>query len=79
MFGVWLVSCASVGFFMRPLKPPGRLVFAATGLAALIPASAIPGGIWLDIAGVVFGIAVVVYEYLAVTRTRSLVAPKSGA
>ncbi len=26
IFGVWLVSCASVGFFMRPLKLTGRAV-----------------------------------------------------
>ena len=76
MLGVWLVSCASVGFFMRELKPAGRLLFAATGLAALIPADAFPGGVLLDIAGVGGGIAIVFYEYLAVTRARALVAPK---
>ena len=78
IFGVWLVSCASVGFFMRSLKLPGRLLFAATGLAALIPAGAFPGGVLLDVAGVVGGAGIVLYEYLAVTRTRALVAPKAG-
>ena len=62
---------------MRPLGLLGRLLFAATGLAALIPAGAFPGGVLLDIVGVVGGAAVVFYEYLAVTRLRAIAAPKA--
>jgi TRAP transporter 4TM/12TM fusion protein len=78
VFGVWLVSCATVGYFMRLLPPPMRLIFAAAGLAALIPASAIPGGVLLDIVGVAAGIGVMFYEYTAVTRLRAIAAPKPG-
>ncbi len=79
VFGVWLISCAAVGYFMRPFNLPIRLLFGATGLAALIPAGAIPQfGVLLDIVGVVGGIAVVLYEYMAVTRQRALTAPKAG-
>ena len=78
VLGVWLVSCATVGYFMRPLGLVGRLLFAATGLAALIPAGAFAGGVLLDIVGVVGGAAVVFYEYAAVTRLRALAAPKAG-
>jgi TRAP transporter 4TM/12TM fusion protein len=78
VIGVWLISCATVGYFMRPLALVGRLLFAATGLAALIPAGALPGGYLLDIVGVVGGAAVVFYEYAAVTRLRALAAPKAG-
>jgi len=78
MFGVWLVSCATVGYFMRALKLPGRLLFAAAGLAALVPAGAFAGGVVLDIAGVAAGIAIMTYEYLAVTRLRALAGPKAG-
>jgi len=70
VFGVSLVSCASVGFFMRPLGIPGRLLFAAAGIAALIPANAFPGGVLLDIIGVVAGMALIAYEYVTVTRAR---------
>jgi len=70
VFGVALVSCASVGFFMRPLGIPGRLLFAAAGIAALIPANAFPGGVLVDIIGVVAGIALIAYEYVTVTRAR---------
>ncbi len=79
VFGVWLMSSAAVGYFMRPLNLPMRVLFAATGLAALIPAGAIPEfGVLLDIVGVVGGIAAVLYEYMAVTRLRALAAPKAG-
>jgi len=70
VFGVALVSCASVGFFMRPLGIPGRLLFAAAGIAALIPANAFPGGVLVDIIGVVAGMALISYEYVTVTRAR---------
>jgi len=78
MFGVWLVSCASVGYFMRAITPPGRLLFAAAGLAALVPAGAFTGGTALDIAGVGAGIAIMVYEYVAVSRLRATAAVKPG-
>ncbi len=78
VFGVWLVSCASVGYFMRAITPPGRLLFAAAGLAALVPAGAFAGGTLLDIAGVGAGIAVMVYEYMAVSRLRATAAAKLG-
>jgi TRAP transporter 4TM/12TM fusion protein len=75
MFGVWLISCATVGYFMRALTPVGRILFVVAGAGALVPASAFPGGAVVDVIGVVAGIAVMVSEYLAVTRLR---APASG-
>jgi TRAP-type uncharacterized transport system fused permease subunit len=75
MFGVWLISCATVGYFMRALTPVGRILFVVAGAGALVPASAFPGGAVVDVIGVVAGIAIMVYEYLAVTRLR---APASG-
>jgi TRAP-type uncharacterized transport system fused permease subunit len=77
VFGVWLISCASVGYFRRALSPPMRLLFAAAGLAALIPAEAF-GGTMLDIAGVASGIAVIAYEYVAVSRLRAIPVAKVG-
>ncbi len=78
IFGVGLISCASVGYFLRPLGVRMRLLFAAVGLASLIPADAFAGGVVLDIVGVVGGVAVVFYEYAAVTRLRAVAAPKAG-
>ncbi len=78
MFGVWLISCAAVGYFMRELKLPGRLAFGAAGFASLIPAGAFTGGAVVDVVGVIAGIAIVTYEYLAVTRQRAIASPKAG-
>jgi TRAP transporter 4TM/12TM fusion protein len=78
MFGVWLVSCGTVGYFMRPLGPFGRLLFAGAGIASLIPADAFAGGVLLDIVGVVGGVALMLSEYVTVTRLRALAAPKPG-
>jgi TRAP transporter 4TM/12TM fusion protein len=77
MFGVWLVSCATVGYFTRALTLLMRLLFTAAGLSALVPANAFPGGVVLDIVGVVAGIALMGYEYLAVTRLRAPASPKA--
>jgi TRAP-type uncharacterized transport system fused permease subunit len=76
LFGVWLISCASVGYFMRPLGAFSRLLFVMVGLAALIPAEAVPHGVLLDIVGVAGGIALVANEYFIVTRLRALAVPK---
>lgn len=77
LFGVWLLSCAAVGYFMRPLGLPGRLLFGAAGMAALIPAGAFSGGVLLDVAGVAGGIVLAGFEYLAVTRLRAVAARKA--
>jgi TRAP-type uncharacterized transport system fused permease subunit len=71
-FGVWLISCATIGYFQRALGGPARLLFAAAGLASLIPANAFPGGVWLDLAGVIVGIAAMSYEYVTVSRARAV-------
>jgi TRAP transporter 4TM/12TM fusion protein len=55
-FGVWLVSIAVVGFFVRPLGWPSRLLFGIAGLLALIPTGALGRGYFTDIAGVVLGL-----------------------
>ena len=63
---------------MRPLGVVGRLLFAATGISALIPANAFHGGELLDIAGVVAGVALIAYEYVTVTRARAVAAGEPG-
>jgi TRAP transporter 4TM/12TM fusion protein len=77
VFGVWLISIAAVGYFMRPLGLLARLLFAVAGMASLIPAGAF-GGVLLDAAGVIGGIALIAYEYVAVTRLRAVAVAKPG-
>ena len=67
--GVWLVSIAVTGYFLRPLGAPWRAAFAASGLMALIPAGAFPGAIVTDVAGTLAGLALIGYE-VALRRRR---------
>jgi TRAP transporter 4TM/12TM fusion protein len=63
--GVWLVSIAMAGFYLRPLTVPMRVTFGAAGLLALIPAETFAGAIYTDIAGVIAGAVLVGFEYCA--------------
>jgi len=63
--GIWFVSMALAGYFMRPLPLLVRLVLAIAGLLALVPAGAFPGAELTDIAGALVGMAMVAYEYFA--------------
>jgi TRAP-type uncharacterized transport system fused permease subunit len=63
--GVWLISIAVVGYFVRPIGWPLRIAFAVFGLLALIPASAVPYGVLKDLGGVAGGIGLLCYEFMA--------------
>ena len=53
--GIWLVTIGFVGFTMRPLGPPARILFTAIGLALFVPPYAFPGALLLEVAGVIGG------------------------
>lgn len=72
--GIWLVSIAIAGFFVRPVSRPMRLAFLIAGIMALMPADAFPGAALTDIAGAVIGIALIGFEVLA-HRRRASTAP----
>ena len=72
--GVWLVSIALAGHFLRPIRWPARLLFAVAGLLSLMPAGTFPGAVYTDIAGTLIGIVMVGYEFFV---TRMPVAVKS--
>ncbi|HYZ25970.1 MAG TPA: TRAP transporter fused permease subunit [Geminicoccaceae bacterium] len=55
VMGVWLVSIALAGHFVRAIAPGLRLLFAGAGLLALIPAAAFEGALYTDIAGALLG------------------------
>ncbi len=61
--GIWFVSIALAGYFVRPIAVPIRICFAIAGLSALVPAGAFPSAELTDIAGVFAGLAIVGYEY----------------
>jgi TRAP-type uncharacterized transport system fused permease subunit len=69
--GVWLVSIALAGYFMRLLTLPLRLAFGAAGLLALMPAGAFPGAGITDVVGTVAGLSLVAYEYFVARAGRT--------
>ena len=71
VLGIWLVSIAIVGYFMRPLSGSLRLAFGVSGLLSLIPAGAFPGAVITDILGAAAGAVLIARElWLARARTR---------
>ena len=51
-----------IGYFMRPISAPLRMLFAIAGILALIPAGAFPGAVWTDIVGAALGIVLIARE-----------------
>jgi TRAP transporter 4TM/12TM fusion protein len=70
--GVWLISVALAGYFLRHLEWPMRALFFLTGVAALIPADAFPGGVWTDVVGFVVGAALIGREIVVVRNQRRM-------
>ena len=66
--GVWMVSAGFAGYFTRPLDPARRALFAACGIAMMIPAGAIANGVWTDIAGAAAAAALIAGETMAARR-----------
>lgn len=73
--GVWLASVGLVGYLFRSLGALKRFLFAASGLALLVPAPAFDGALYVDIAGAVAGAALILAEWRA--RKAALQAPRS--
>ena len=69
MLGVWLVSAGLAGYFMSRLSLLMRGLFVLAGLAALLPAGAFPEAVYIEVPGVMLGIALMALE---VTRMRRL-------
>ena len=68
MIGVWIASCGLIGFMFSRLGPAERLLVFAAGILLLLPAHAIPHGLWLNAAGLALGGLIVGKDYLARRR-----------
>ena len=66
--GVWLVSVALMGFFVRALGAGARLLFAVSGFAAPIPVAAFEGAAIVTSAGVTLGVALSTWELIVRRR-----------
>ena len=63
--GVWLVSIAIMGYFVRELGLLLRVLFGLAGLALLVPGSGFEGARLTDIAGLVIGVLLIGREVVA--------------
>ncbi len=68
ILGVWLVSVGVIGYLTRPLGAPLRVLFAAVGLAALVPSGAFTGAVYVELAGAAAGIVLLASEMLGARR-----------
>ncbi len=76
--GIWLVSIALAGYFLRPLALAMRLAFAISGALALIPAGAFAGALATDIVGTLLGLGLLAWEVVA-SRARRRRDPAEAA
>ena len=77
--GIWLVTIGFVGFTVRPLGPPARILFAAIGLALFVPPYAFPGAPLLELAGVIGGLGLAAWLYLERRRDGAVSAASAEA
>lgn len=61
--GVWLASAAMIGYFVRPMSATTRAVFALAGIALLLPRGINADLIWVNAAGLVVGLCIIVVEF----------------
>jgi len=62
LIGIWLICAAMVGYFTRVLRLATRLAFVAAGVMLMLPHQASTVLLWVNIAGFLLAIALVVYE-----------------
>ncbi len=61
--GVWLVSAGLIGFLFRRLSAAERALLILGGGLLLFPSTAIPGGLWTDLAGLAVAAPTLVLVY----------------
>ncbi|MBI4294434.1 MAG: TRAP transporter fused permease subunit [Betaproteobacteria bacterium] len=79
VLGIWLVSIGLVGYFLRRIALPLRLLYGAAGLLALIPANAFPGAALTDVIGAAVGGVLILAEFWIARARRGLSAAGSAA
>jgi TRAP-type uncharacterized transport system fused permease subunit len=63
LFGIWLVCAAMVGYLARLLPPSRRMLLLLAGVMMLLPHQASDLMLASNVAGVVLGVLLVVYEF----------------
>lgn len=62
VIGVWILSAAMIGYFVRPMTISLRLLLTVAGIALLLPRGIDPSIVWANVAGLIVAMALVGYE-----------------
>ena len=65
IFGIWLICAAMVGYFVKVMDWRMRVAFALSGIMLLSPHQVSDLLLWINILGVIGGIALMAYELKA--------------
>ncbi|MDX1404358.1 MAG: TRAP transporter fused permease subunit [Woeseiaceae bacterium] len=68
VIGIFLLSVAMTGFFMRPVAPLTRLLIAIAGMALWVPLDAFASAGMVIAAGAILGISLLAYEIVMARR-----------
>ena len=71
LVGVWLVSIAITGYFSRHMGWMTRIGLLIAGSGLLLPHEIDPRLAWMDLAGLVLGVALLAFEMTAARRNRT--------
>lgn len=73
LVGVYIVSVAMIGYFMRDLDPITRILMFMAGFAAVLPGSALHYGYIFNIVGVLGSCLILGREYIVTQRLRTVI------
>ncbi len=64
LFGLFVGTAGIVGFALRPLTIPERVLYGLVALPIVLPPESFTGGYYVNFAGIVAGVALLVTDYL---------------
>ena len=75
--GVWIASCALIGYMFQPLSRAVRILMFVSGVLLLLPGHTpeLPHGELLNVIGFLVGAFLVSKDYLARKRSRPVTQP----
>jgi TRAP transporter 4TM/12TM fusion protein len=68
--GIWLMSMGFVGYSMRPIGWPERVIYMLVGACLLAPIALFPQAIYVNLLGVILGAALLAREFALRARAR---------
>ena len=68
---MWLVCAGINGYSVRHIGWPARVGYVLSGLALMTPRSMFEGGDWVDLGGLVLGVALLAWDWTAARRAKA--------